>query len=156
VSGDRASTGSVVIAYDGSDLAKLAVEEAGALLSPGREALVVCVWQTFDLGFLPVDDAHFDAQQASEVRAAAERTAAAGASLAEAAGFHAGSLAIEAAPTWKGIVGTAEEHDAAVIVLGSHGRPRGLAGAFVGSVAGAVAAHSQRTVLISHRRDRVG
>ena len=57
----------------------------------------------------------------------------------------------EAAPTWKGIVEVAGEHDAGLIVLGSHGRT-GLTGMFVGSVASAVAAHSPHSVLINHRR----
>ena len=141
--------GPVVIAYDGSELSRLGIEEAGRLLSSGRQALVVCVWQTFDVGFEPVDGESFDAAQAPAVEAAAERTAAAGAALAESVGFQAQSTAIEAAPTWKGIVEVAEKHDARVIVLGSHGRS-GFAGALIGSVAGAVAAHSHRTVLIAH------
>jgi nucleotide-binding universal stress UspA family protein len=143
------ATGPVLIAYDGSELSKLGIEQAGQLLSGGRDALVVCVWQTFDLGFVPVDDAALDAAQAPAVRAAAERTAAAGAALAETVGFRAQSLAVEAAPTWKGIVEVADQHDASVIVLGSHGRS-GILGALVGSVAGAVAAHARRTVLIAH------
>jgi nucleotide-binding universal stress UspA family protein len=141
--------GPVVIAYDGSELSKRGIEEAGRLLSAGRDALIVCVWQTFDVGFVPGDNEPFDAAQAPAVRAAAERTAAAGASLAEAAGFKAHSLAIEAAPSWKAIVEIADERDASVIVLGSHGRS-GIAGALIGSVAGAVAAHAHRTVLIAH------
>jgi nucleotide-binding universal stress UspA family protein len=36
-------------------------------------------------------------------------------------------------------------------VLGSHGRS-GVSGLIIGSVARAVADHSQRTVLIAHRR----
>jgi nucleotide-binding universal stress UspA family protein len=146
------TSGPVLIAYDGSALSKLAIEEAGALLSGGREALVVCVWQPFDLGFVPVDETPLDAKQTPAVRAAAERTAAAGALLAEAAGFHARHLEIEAAPIWKGIVETGVEHGASVIVLGSHGRS-GFTGMVVGSVAGAVAGHSMQTVLISHRHD---
>ena len=47
------------------------------------------------------------------------------------------SMAVEAAPTWKGIVETAEEHKASLIVLGSH-RRSGLAGHLLGSVAAAV------------------
>jgi nucleotide-binding universal stress UspA family protein len=96
--------GPVVFAYDGSDLAKGAIEE----------------------------------------------TAADGAGLAEAAGFRARSATTEAAPTWKGIVDFAGEHDASLIVLGSHGRS-GIAGLFVGSVSGAVAAHCRLPVLITHR-----
>jgi nucleotide-binding universal stress UspA family protein len=145
----RPPAGPVVIAYDGSELSRLGIEEAGRLLAGRGPALVVCVWQTFDVGFVPVDDKPFDAKQALEVRAAAERTAAAGASLADSLGFQAEGVAIEAAPTWKGIVEVAEEHDASVIAIGSHGRT-GLASVLVGSVAGAVANHSRRTVLIAH------
>ena len=145
----RPAAGPVVIAYDGSELSRRGIEEAGELLTPGRQALVVCVWEPFDLGFVPVDDEPFDAEDAAAVRAAAERTAAAGAALADAAGFRSESLAIDTAPAWKGIVQLADERDASVIVLGSHGRS-GLASVIVGSVAGAVAAHSHRTVLIAH------
>jgi nucleotide-binding universal stress UspA family protein len=151
MSGDQATgPGPVVIAYDGSELSRLAIREACELLGSGREALVVCVWQPFDVGFVPVDNAALDAKQVQEVKAAAQRTADAGASLAQAAGFTARGLAVEASPTWKGIVETGEEYEAAAIVLGSHGRS-GLTGRLVGSVAGAVAGHSQRTVLIVHR-----
>jgi nucleotide-binding universal stress UspA family protein len=150
--GDPAArAGCALIAFDGSELATEAINDAGALLGPGREALVVCVWQPYDVGFVPVTDIAFDAKKVTDVRAAAERTAAAGAGRAEAVGFRARSIAVEASPTWKGIVQTADEHDAAVIVLGSHGRT-GLTGILVGSVAAAVAAHAQRSVLISHHR----
>lgn len=145
----RPPAGPVVIAYDGSELSRLGIEEAGRLLTGRGPALVVCVWQTFDVGFVPVDDERFDAKQATAVQAAAERTAARGASLATALGFQADGVAIEAAPTWKGIVQVAEEHDASVIAIGSHGRS-GLASVLVGSVASAVANHSRRTVLIAH------
>ena len=71
--------------------------------------------------------------------------------MAQAAGFRAEILAVKEAPTWKGIARVADERDASLIVLGSHGKS-GFAGIFLGSVAGAVAAHSGRTVLIVHRR----
>jgi nucleotide-binding universal stress UspA family protein len=143
-------SGPVVFAYDGSDLAKNAIAEAGRLLEAGGDALVVTVWQPFDVGFLPVAGLEFDAAQIADVRTAAAQTAASGAELAEAAGFHAHSAEIEKSPTWKGIAQFADDHDARLIVLGSHGRS-GLAGALVGSVAGSVAAHSRRSVLIVHR-----
>ena len=143
-------SGPVVFAYDGSELAQHAIEEAGRLLEAGGEALVVTVWQPFDVGFLPAAGLQFDAAQIADVRNAAAQTAAAGAALAQAAGFRAQSAEIERSPTWKGIAELADEHDARLIVLGSHGRS-GLAGALVGSVAGTVAAHSRRSVLIVHR-----
>jgi nucleotide-binding universal stress UspA family protein len=142
--------GPIVFAYDGSDLAKLAIDEAGRQLGSGRDALVLTVWHPFDVGFLPAAGVHFDAAQVSDVSDAAQQTAAEGASLAQAAGFNASRAAVEASPTWKGIVKVAEEHDASLIVLGSHGRS-GLAGVLIGSVAEAVAAHSRRSVLIVHR-----
>ena len=144
--------GPIVFAYDGSELAKLAIDEAAHQLAPGRAALVLTVWQPFDVGFIPAEDIRFDAAQISDVKQAAEHTAAEGASRAQAAGFDARSAVAETSPTWKGIVKAADEHDASLIVLGSHGR-NGFAGALIGSVAEAVAAHSRRTVLITHRRD---
>jgi nucleotide-binding universal stress UspA family protein len=145
--------GPVVFAYDGSELSKLAIDEAARQLTPGRGALVLTVWHPFDVGFVPAGGVRFDAAQISEVRKAAEQTAADGASLAQQAGFNARAQAAEAAPAWKGIVKAAEEHDASLIVLGSHGRT-GLASVLIGSVAEAVAAHSRRSVLIIHRGDR--
>ena len=139
--------GPVLFAYDGCELAKLAIEQAGHQLAPGREALIVCVWQTADVGFLPVGGQHFDAAAACEVRKAAEETAAHGASLAEQAGFQTQSLAVEAAPTWKGIVEAADEHGASLIVLGPH-RRNGIVGHLLGSVTAAVAAHSAYPLLI--------
>ncbi|HEY3960733.1 MAG TPA: universal stress protein [Solirubrobacteraceae bacterium] len=151
-SGARLSGGPVVFAYDGSELAKLAIDEAGRQLAPGRDALVLTVWQPFDVGFVPTAALRIDAAEVAEVREAAARTAADGASLAKTAGFNARGLEAEIAPIWKGIVDVADEHDASLIVLGSHGRT-GLAGVLLGSVAEAVAAHSRRSVLIVHRRD---
>ena len=141
----------VLFAYDGSDLAKHAIEVAGRELVSGREALVLTVWRTFNVGFIPVEGREFDAAATNEVHEAAEETAAYGASLAEAAGFHAQSMAVNAAPAWKGIAQAANERGAGMIVLGSHGKS-GLAGVFAGSVASEVAAHSPRSVLIIHKR----
>jgi nucleotide-binding universal stress UspA family protein len=144
--------GPVVFAYDGSDLARGAIDEAARQLGAERDAIVLTVWRPADVGFIPAAGLEIDAARTDQVRRAAEATAADGASRAEAAGFRAQSATTEAAPTWKGIVDFAEQHDASIIVLGSHGRS-GLAGALVGSVAGAVAAHcGSMSVLIAHRR----
>lgn len=74
-----------MFAYDGSELAKLAIDEAGRQLPPGRDALVLTVWQPFDVGFVPAAGLRFDAAQIEDVHKAAEQTAAEGASLADAA-----------------------------------------------------------------------
>lgn len=143
------SAAPVLFAYDGSELAAFAIERAGAELAPGREALVACVWHAADVGFTPVDGEHLHAASADEVEEAAERTAARGAALAEAAGFRARGVAVNAAPTWQGIVGAAEDHGASLIVLGSHNRS-GLLGHLSGSVAAATGAHFP-AVLVVHR-----
>jgi nucleotide-binding universal stress UspA family protein len=143
-------SGPVLFAYDGSELAKLGIEQAGRLLGDGRDALVLTVWKPFDLGFVPSAALRLDAKQIADVRRAAEEVAAEGASVAREAGFHAHSQAVEGAPSWKAIVDLADDRDASLIVLGSHGRT-GLAAVLIGSVAEAVAAHSRRSVLIVHR-----
>jgi nucleotide-binding universal stress UspA family protein len=131
--------GPVLFAYDGSDLAKAAIAEAGHQLPRRREALVLTVWRTFNVGFIPEPDAHFDAACGDDVRQAAEQTAARGAALADAAGFRAQALAVEGTPLWKAVIATAKEYDASLIVLGSHRHA---------SVAGEVTARSRRPVLI--------
>jgi nucleotide-binding universal stress UspA family protein len=148
---DATVLGPVLFAYDGSELAALAVEQAAKQLATGRDALVLCVWQPADVGFVPTNKRHFDANEALEVERAAEETAAHGASLAEKAGFRSRSIAVKAAPTWKGIVETAEQHQASLIVLGSH-RRSGLVGRLLGSVAAAVVTHSASSVLVVHQR----
>jgi nucleotide-binding universal stress UspA family protein len=140
----------VLFAYDGSELATFAIEQAGRELAPGREALVLCVWQPADVGFVLADEPKFDADQASQVQTAAQEVAAHGAKLADKAGFRSQSMAVQAGPTWKGIVDTAVERKASLIVLGSH-RRRGLEKYFLGSVAAAVVAHSEASVLVVHQ-----
>ncbi len=149
--GEATTAGPVLFGYDGAELSAFAIERAGQQLEKGREALVVCVWQPADVGFTPADGTPFDAGNAAEVRAAAERTAAYGASLARAAGFRAQSVTVEAAPTWKGLVGTAEARNASLIVVGSH-RHGGLIGHVAGNIASAVVTHGKCDVLLVHPR----
>lgn len=149
---DEAPIGAVLFAYDGSELARFAIEQAGRQLAPGRDALVLCVWQTGDVGFVPTGEQHFKATAADEVKKAAEAVAEHGAALAQHAGFNAQSITIEAAPTWKGIVEVAEQRGAGLIVFGSH-RRTGLVGHLLGSVTDAVVAHTATAVLIVHQQD---
>jgi nucleotide-binding universal stress UspA family protein/MFS family permease len=147
--------GPVLFAYDGSRLAKAAIVEAGRQLPRGRHALVLTVWRTFNVGFIPEPGMEFDAACAGSVEEAAEQTAAHGAELAQEAGFSSEALAVQGTPAGKGINEAAEDHDASLIVLGAH-RRGGLGGLVAGSVAAEVAAHSQRPVMIVHDQDGDG
>ena len=79
VAAAEAVAGPVLFAYDGSELAAFAIEQAGKELATGREALVLCVWQPADVGFVLTAERRFDADQASQVQTAAEEVAANGA-----------------------------------------------------------------------------
>jgi nucleotide-binding universal stress UspA family protein/MFS family permease len=147
--GHGGSLGPVVLAYDGSDMAKNAIAEAGRQLPAHRDALVVTIWRTFGVGFIPQPGTVFDAACGGDVGQAAGQTAAHGAALADAAGFRAQSMAVEGSPTWKLIEKTAADHEASLIVLGSKGRA-GLGGRMAGSVAADLASHSRRPVMIIH------
>jgi nucleotide-binding universal stress UspA family protein len=139
----------VLFAYDGSELARLAIQEAGAQIGAGRHAVVVTVWETFSVGFLPPSNEEIDAANAEAVRQAAEKTAAEGADLAEAAGFRAQGIAVQTSPTWQGLIDVAERRGARLIVIGSH-RRRGISRVLLGSVASAVASHWHGSVLVVH------
>ena len=124
----------LLIAYDGSDLAKAAVRQAAELF-PGRTAMVVTVWEPgigamiasnpgLDVGGVVAPA--FDPQFMSEVDEAEEHHAAAaaaeGAQLARSLGLDAEPHAIpDEVHVADTIVELAAEQDAAAVVIGSHG-----------------------------------
>jgi len=146
---EREEVGPVVFAYDGSRLAQRAIAEAGRQLPAGRDALVLTIWRTFNVGFIPEPGAKFDAACADSVGEAAEQTAAHGAALAQQAGFAAQPLTAQGTPTAQALTEAADDHDASLIVLGAH-RKTGLGGRVAGSVAAEVASRSHRPVMIVH------
>jgi nucleotide-binding universal stress UspA family protein len=146
----------VLIAYDGSDFAKTAIDDAAGQLGPGRKAIVLTVWEPLEeMPFLGVRGVAADAEAVkaviAETEAGAEHVAGEGAGLASAAGFDARPVIASGDPVWRRIVEVADEQDASLIVLGSRGRS-GLSYVLLGSVAAAVAQHSKRSVLIVHSR----
>ena len=73
-----------------------------------------------------------------------------GAELARAAGFEAAAVVARTMDTiWRALVTLADDHEAGLVVLGSHGRT-GLTEVLLGSVAAAVTQHTARPVLVVH------
>lgn len=146
--------GPVLIAYDGSDFAKAAIEEAARQLVPGRQVTVLTVREPLEaIPFLGVGGVALnqDAVDAilADTESGADTVVEEGVKLARDAGLSASALVETGVPVWRRIVEVAEERDAGLVVLGSRGRS-GLEYVLLGSVATAVAQHSKRSVLIVH------
>ena len=140
--------GLVLLAYDGSDQAKHAIEQAGKQLGTGRAAIVLTVWQPVET----IAYAGFAAgigEMDTELKEQAESVAAEGAELARAAGFEPEPVVERGAGAWEQIVDLADQREAELIVVGSRGRSA-IRSVLVGSVATAVVWHTKRPVLVVH------
>jgi nucleotide-binding universal stress UspA family protein len=138
----------VLICYDDSEGSRRAIAAAASILG-ARHAVVLDVAppmtpsQSVASVSSVVPGNAFEELNADDALTRAK----AGAEHARQAGFDAEARSEIHAPTWEGIVGVADEIDAAVIVIGSRGRS-GAREAFFGSVSHEVAEHSDRPVLI--------
>jgi nucleotide-binding universal stress UspA family protein len=131
----------IIIGYDGSDGARRAIAFAGDYLR-GRPAVVVTVAEAWPPAV------HGDAVAVDDgTRARAEATAAEGAALARRAGLDAEPLTVLAAERpWQAIIATADELEAGLIVVGSHGF-NGLRPLVLGSVSHQLAHHAHQPVI---------
>ena len=141
----------VLVAYDGSDHARHAVEWAGAFF-PGRPAIVLHVWEPVELaairrGVIGMSTTTLERELDTSADEAA-RVAAEGAEIARRAGLVAEARTVQALPsTWEAIVHAADQMEAAVIIIGSRGL-RGLRSLVLGSVAQQVVQHATQPVLV--------
>ena len=131
----RPPAGPVVIAYDGSELSRLGIEEAGAAAertrSGARGVRMGDVQRRVRAGRRTSSSMPRRRPQSGRRRSGPQRQEHRSPTPS---GFRPKVWRSRTAPTWKGIVQVAEEHDASVIAIGSHGRS-GLASVLVGSVA---------------------
>jgi nucleotide-binding universal stress UspA family protein len=154
----------ILIAYDGSPSARVAVQEAGTLFAPGR-ALVLTVWEPALAELMLAPDPTgmgatmlpFDPSFTQEVEHASEERAWTlardGAALAGGAGLDAEPLAVEdVAHPADAIVDTAAQHHARAIVIGSRGH-RGLRSKLLGSTSADVLRRSSRPVVVVRHHD---
>jgi nucleotide-binding universal stress UspA family protein len=151
-------TAPVLIAYDGSELARAAVRHAGELF-PGRPAVVATVWEPglatmtvslpddLGVGVPTPDPATIEAIDRAE-REHASAIAAQGTELARAAGLAAEPYPVpDELDIATKLIEIAEERDAAAVVVGSHGIS-GLRSRLLGRVSRRLIEHSQRPVLV--------
>jgi nucleotide-binding universal stress UspA family protein len=142
---------SIVIAYDGSENARHAIEVAARQLGP-RHADVVHAWEPLASATsrLAIYAVAFGASAGEEVALEAERaraTADEGARIARDAGFDAKAVTLRSdGPVADAIVQYVEEHAPPIVVMGT----RGLSGArsvLAGSVSHQVTQHLHAAVL---------
>ena len=131
----------IIIGYDGSEGARGAIEFAGQYFS-GRDAIVVTAFEDWPPAV------HGDTVQIGDAtRAKAEATAEDGAALARQVGIKAEPRTVYAAEkAWQSIIEVADEFDAGLIVVGSHGF-NGLRPLVLGSVSHQLAHHAHQPVI---------
>lgn len=146
----------MVIAYDGSESARAALD-AAARLFPGRAAAVVSVWEPVDqvasasLVALPAGVAREACERLdSAAEAQAARLAGEGADRLRSSGIDATAQALRCERNvWSTIVSFVDQGDAEVVVVGARGRS-GIASVLLGSVSTGVVHHCRRPVLVVH------
>ena len=144
----------ILVATDGSDLAGRALDHALQLaLMAGSEVVIVTITEPAVMaagGYAAAAGAVFDPMP--EVIEAQQKAAndllAAAARKAEAAGIRARTVLVENSFPSDGIIATANEVGAELIVMGSHGRA-GLGRLLLGSQTNNVLAHSKIPVLVT-------
>ncbi len=142
----------VLFCYDGSDGSKMALTAAGELIRPA-DAVVLVVWmpasvQLARAGSFVVavpNEGEFDEQEAATARAIAEE----GAAAARERGYNATARIAQSNESVAATIGeVAKEINAGLIVCGQRGRGA-IGSALLGSVSHALAAHTQRPLLIA-------
>ncbi|MFZ1997420.1 MAG: universal stress protein [Solirubrobacteraceae bacterium] len=143
----------ILIAYDGSDDAKSAIEHAGSLM-PGQPAIVVTVWEPYIqmLTRYPAPGALLAGDDIGEIDAAtshaADDKAEEGAGLARSHGMDASACAVAREDSIaETLLMEADRTDASAIVIGSRGLG-GLGSLLLGSVSHALMQHADRPVVI--------
>jgi nucleotide-binding universal stress UspA family protein len=149
----------LVLGYDGSDCSRTALARTIELAGAMRDATVVVVYAfEFSIGYVPMGmtdsplmmSAEFD-DHAQLVRGYGEEQVQSAAEKFAAAGVKVKRVVAEGRPV-EVLLDTAKEHDAALIVVGSHGEGA-VAAAFLGSTVLKLLHHSRLPVLVVPQHD---
>jgi len=150
----------LVLGYDGSDCSKTALAHTIDLAGAIADATVVVVYAfEFSIGYVPMGmtdsplmmSAEFD-DHAQLVRGYGDGQVQQAAETLAAAGVKAETVVAEGRPV-EVLLDTAQERDAALIVVGSHGEGA-VSAAFLGSTALKLLHHSKVPVLVVPRHDK--
>jgi nucleotide-binding universal stress UspA family protein len=154
--GAGALDGPVIVAYDGSEGARRAIEVAGRVLR-GRRAVVVHAWEPVfrreltarALAAGPVDDIREMADGLHRALAeAADARTQEGVDAARAAGLEAVGEPVESDDrAWRAVAAAAQAHGASVIVVGTRGLGAARS-ALLGSVSSALIQNAELPILV--------
>ena len=138
----------ILVPVDGSDTAMKAVDKAVGLAKAfGCPITAIYVIDPYPFTGVGTDFAFGQEQYLSAATAEAGEATRAAREQIEAAGVPVESRVIESHMPWRGILDTAEEIGADLIVMGSHGR-EGLEKLVLGSVTHRVLSHAKVPVLV--------
>jgi nucleotide-binding universal stress UspA family protein len=151
-------TTTLILGYDGSDCAQLALERTAGLAGEMSGATVLVVYAfEFSIGYVPTGMADSPLMMSAEydnhvqlVRDYGDQQVAEAARRLAAAGVKADTLVEEGKPV-EVLLQLADERKAAAIVVGSHGEGA-VSAAFLGSTALKLLHHSHVPVLVVPRR----
>ena len=144
----------LLIAYDGSEAAGHAIDEA-ARLFPGAAAVVATVWETVGEAARAGRIALPDSVIAEGVRNIDAATEADALEIAEAGAERARAAGVDAAPdafrsgrgNWQGLIELCRERGCSAIVVGSRGRSAAKS-VLLGSVSSGVVHHAEVPVVV--------
>jgi nucleotide-binding universal stress UspA family protein len=138
----------ILVPVDGSTTAQLAVEKALGLAQKFDSLVsVIYIIDPYPFTGVGTDFAYGQTEYLSAATAEGNAAISAAKTQLEAAGIAVETAVIEAHATWRGVVQTAQDQQADLIVMGSHGRS-GLEKLVLGSVTQAVLAHTNCPVLV--------
>jgi nucleotide-binding universal stress UspA family protein len=143
----------ILVPVDGSETANLALEKAGMLAkSFGSQLILLTVIEPFPALTMSEMDLGIAQQQYAQIaQQQADSTLVKASAAMQAMGIEAQDMRLEGVSAWRGIVDAAENLDADLIVMGSHGR-KGVQKLLLGSVTQKVTSHASRSVLVVHAK----
>ena len=138
----------ILLPIDGSATASAAVEKTiGIAKAFGSTVTPIYVIDPYPFTGAGADFGYGQEQYLNAARADADAAIAAAKERFDAVGIAAQPRVVEAHAVWRGILDTAHDVGADLIVMGSHGR-RGLEKLVLGSVAQSVLAHADINTLV--------